>query len=299
MIRSMTAFASRTGSHGAHGWSWDIRSVNGRGLDLRLRLPEGIEGLEAGLRTALGQRIDRGNVTVGLRLTREADAEDPSIDTARLEHVLRALDAVQDRAMSLGITLGQPNAADVLAQRGVLSQDDTQTDPATTKALKSALLTDFDGLLSDFCAMRAAEGRALGAILAERLDGIETRLAEAQVAAEARLPAARQALRDAVARLGDAGSEIPEERLAQELALLAVKADVTEELDRLRAHVAAARELLSTRGAVGRKLDFLMQEFNREANTLCSKSGSTDLTRIGLDLKTLIDQMREQVQNVE
>ncbi|MBM1218849.1 YicC family protein [Ponticoccus sp. SC2-23] len=299
MIRSMTAFASRTGTHGAHGWSWDMRSVNGRGLDLRLRLPDGIEGLEAGLRAAVTHRIDRGNVTIGLRLSRDASREELSLDEARLDRVLRALDAVQDRAMTLGITLGQPSAADVLSQRGVLAQEDSQPDPAETEALRSALLADFDLLLSDFCEMREAEGRALRTILSERLDEIGALLTEAQDAAEARLPVARQALRDAVARLGEAGTDMPEDRLAQELALLAVKADVTEELDRLNAHVDAARTLLSTKGAVGRKLDFLMQEFNREANTLCSKSGSTALTRIGLDLKTLIDQMREQVQNVE
>lgn len=299
MIRSMTAFASRTGTHGAHGWSWDMRSVNGRGLDLRLRLPDGIEGLEAGLRAAVTHRIDRGNVTIGLRLSRDASREELSLDEGRLDRVLRALDAVQDRAMSLGITLGQPSAADVLSQRGVLAQEDSQPDPAETEALRSALLADFDLLVSDFCEMREAEGRALRTILSERLDEIGALLTEAQDAAEARLPLARQALRDAVARLGEAGTDMPEDRLAQELALLAVKADVTEELDRLNAHVDAARTLLSTKGAVGRKLDFLMQEFNREANTLCSKSGSTALTRIGLDLKTLIDQMREQVQNVE
>lgn len=295
----MTAFASRTGSHGAHSWSWDIRSVNGRGLDLRLRLPEGIDGLEAGLRAAVADRIDRGSVTIGLRLARDPSQDALAIDAAHLDRVLRALDMVQDRALSLGVTLAQPTAADVLAQRGVVAQDGMQSSPETTSALREALLADFAPLLDAFQQMRNAEGRALAAILGDRLDTVEARIDAAEIAAEARLPRARAALGEALARLGEAGSDIPEERLAQELAVLAAKADVTEELDRLRAHVAAARDLLGTVGAVGRKLDFLMQEFNREANTLCSKSGSTDLTRIGLDLKTLIDQMREQVQNVE
>lgn len=299
MIRSMTAFASRTGSHGAYSWSWDMRSVNGRGLDLRVRLPDGIDGLEARLRATASARIERGNVTIGLKLARDAAQQELSIDEGQLDRVLRALDRVQDKAVSLGITLGQPTAADVLSHRGVVTQEAGQPDPKELEALTDALVADFELLLGSFGEMRASEGRALRAILTERLDGIESLLTEAKTAAEERLPHARQVIVEAVARLRDAGSDMTEDRLAQELALLAVKMDVTEELDRLDAHVAAARELLHTDGPVGRKFDFLMQEFNREANTLCSKSGSTALTRIGLDLKTLIDQMREQVQNVE
>lgn len=304
MIHSMTAFASRSGAVGDHSWSWDIRSVNARGLDLRLRLPDGIDGLEAGLRKAAAARLDRGAVSIGLRLSRDTGSADLVIDPVHLEKVLRALDEVQERAVSLGITLGQPTAADVLSQRGVLTADAAQPAAAgdgddQAGALRDALLADFDGLLDAFCAMRAAEGGALQVILRDRIDAIDDRIGAAQSAAADRLPEARGALIAALDRLNAAATDVTEDRLAQELALLAVKADVTEEIDRLRTHVAAARDLLSRGGPIGRKLDFLMQEFNREANTLCSKSGSAELTRVGLDIKTLVDQLREQVQNVE
>ena len=299
VIRSMTAFSSLTGASDSQSWSWDIRSVNGRGLDLRLRLPEGIDGLEAELRKRLGARLARGNVSVNLRLKREADGQGLSLDGEMLDRVLRALEDVQARAMDMGITLGQPTAADVLAQRGVLRQDAPEADEAVVAGLTKALLADFDTLLDEFDAMRASEGAALHQALSERVDAIDGLTTDAQAAAADRLDATRATLQTNVARVLEETTEVSADRLAQELALIAVKADVSEEIDRLRAHVAAARDLLATDGPVGRKLDFLTQEFNREANTLCSKAGSADLTRIGLDLKAVIDQLREQVQNVE
>jgi len=291
----MTAFASRSGSLGPVGWSWDLRGVNGRGLELRLRLPDGVEGLEAEARKRLAAALTRGNVTLALKLARSDAAQGPTLDNDELTRVLDALDAVQTRAVGMGVTLGQPTAADVLAQRGVR----THALPETDTSLVPALLTDLDRLIADFDTMREGEGAALAAVLAAQVDEIEALVAQAEAQLPARAEQTRAALRRALDRITAEGAPLDEDRLAQELALVAVKADVTEELDRLRAHVQAARDLLGQGGAVGRKLDFLAQEFNREANTLCSKAQDKTVTRIGLDLKAVIDQMREQTQNVE
>ncbi|MGJ8622400.1 MAG: YicC/YloC family endoribonuclease [Yoonia sp.] len=296
MTHSMTAFASRTGNLGGVSWSWEMRGVNARGLDLRLRLPEGIAGLEAALRAALTKTLGRGNVTVNLRLTREETATGLAVDECQLDNVLRALDQVQERAFAMGVTLGQPTAADVLAQRGVLI---AAKDDANAEALAAALLADIDPLLAAFVAMRASEGAALAQVLRDQLDQIADLTAQADELAKARAPVVQANLTAALRRVLDDLAEVEEARIAQELAVLAVKADVTEEIDRLRAHVAAARELLDSDGPAGRKLDFLSQEFNREANTLCAKAQSAPLTAVGLDLKAVIDQMREQIQNVE
>jgi uncharacterized protein (TIGR00255 family) len=271
MIRSMTAFASRRGSHGGLEWDWDLRGVNGRGLELRLRLPDGIEGLEPAVRPALSGRLARGNVTLTLRLSRPAGEGGYGIDEGQLDRVLTALNHVQERAFALGVTLGQPTAADVLSQRGVVVA--AAPGEESEEGLLAALLSDLDGLLDDFVAAREAEGRALAAVLAEQVEAIARQTAEAADAAEARRPEAEQAFRASLRRVAEA-MEVDEGRLAQEFALLAVKADVTEELDRLRAHVDAARALLADPKPTGRRLDFLAQEFNREANTLLSKAGN-------------------------
>lgn len=273
-----------------------MRGVNARGLDLRLRLPDGIEGLEPAIRAALTKALARGNVSVNLRLQR-ADAEGAlALDDASLDAVLRALDQVQERAFAMGVTLGQPTAADVLSQRGVLATAEPEDD---SEALAAALIGDVAHLVAGFLKMRAAEGAALGQVIADQLDQIARLTDAAATAAKARAPQAKENLTKALRRVMDDVTEIEEGRIAQELALLAVKSDVTEEIDRLKAHVTAARALLKHDGPAGRKLDFLAQEFNREANTLCAKAQAPALTAIGLDLKAVIDQMREQIQNVE
>lgn len=297
MTVSMTGFSARKGQGAGFSWAWDLRSVNGKGLDLRLRLPDWVEGLEAGIRSELSRALHRGNVSLALKLARdEAGDAGLSVNTAALATVLAALKQVEDAAMQAGVTLGQPTGADVLSVRGVLEMSAQDSDPAPIRA---ALLADLAPLLADFKAMRAAEGLALNGIISSQLDHIDRLLTEAKAAAEARRDTLAEALRANVARLLGSSEGLDANRIAQELALLAVKNDVTEELDRLAAHVDAARTLLAETGQVGRKFDFLTQEFMREANTLCSKAQSLDLTRIGLDLKTTIDQMREQVQNVE
>ncbi len=296
MIQSMTAFARRTGTLGSATWSWEMRGVNARGLDLRLRVPDGLDGVEVALRAALSKALGRGNITVNLKLSREDQAAGLAIDEAQLDDVLRALDTVQDRAFAIGVTLGQPTAADVLAQRGVLIAATGDDDAA---ALTAALTGDIAPLIADFVEMRTSEGDALLQVITQQLEQIDTQIEAAAVAAAARAPQVKANLTSALRRVLEDVSEVDEGRIAQELALLAVKSDITEEIDRLRAHVKAARDLLAEPKPTGRKLDFLAQEFNREANTLCAKAQSAPLTAIGLDLKAVIDQMREQIQNVE
>ncbi|MBI1217809.1 MAG: YicC family protein [Rhodobacteraceae bacterium] len=295
MVMSMTGFASRRGEGAGAAWSWDLRSVNGKGFDLRLRLPDGLDGLEAAVRAAISRGVVRGNVSLGLRLDRVTGTATQRVDPEALAAVLAALKQIETAALDADVALAPASAADVLTQRGVLTGA-AEADPAP---LLAALLADLPPLLADFHAMRAAEGRALADVLRAQVTRIAALAAESRALAEARRGQAATTLREALDRVLAAAEGVDAGRVAQELALMAVKTDVTEELDRLDAHVAAARTLLAETGPVGRKLDFLMQEFNREANTLCSKSQSAELTRVGLDLKVTIDQMREQVQNVE
>ena len=299
MMYSMTGFAAAKGSGRGFSWLWDLRSVNGKGLDLRIRVPDWVEGLEFALRAELAKRLQRGNINLTLKITRDAGTGSPDafrINDAYLSQVLTALCAVENAAMAVGVTLGQATSADVLAIRGVTEQVAEETD---TLLLKQTLLAEVPGLIDAFQASRAFEGKALAAIITAQLARIEALVLDAGHEADARLPLAATMLRESVDRLVGQTDSLDPARLAQEIALLAVKTDVTEELDRLTAHTSGARALLSDEGSVGRQFDFLMQEFMREANTLCSKAQSLGLTRIGLDLKAVIDQMREQVQNVE
>ncbi|ABD55358.1 YicC/YloC family endoribonuclease [Jannaschia sp. CCS1] len=289
-LSSMTAFASAEGAAGDLSWSWDLRSVNGRGLDLRLRLPEGLSALEQPVRKALQTALTRGNVTLGLRVTRAVTASG-RLSPEALDAALALIEEVEAKANG---ALTHSTAVDVLGMRGVMDSTD-----ATALPKVETLMAEVDTLITAFVDMRQTEGAALAQVMSGQLTRIAELTNAAMQAATARTEAQGARLRTQVAALLEATDVVDEERLAQELALLAVKGDVTEEIDRLRAHVSAARDLIAGGGPVGRKLDFLMQEFNREANTLCAKSSDTALTAIGLDLKLTIDQMREQVQNVE
>ncbi|WP_284163143.1 YicC/YloC family endoribonuclease [Frigidibacter sp. SD6-1] len=295
-LNSMTGFAARRGEGAGAGWTWDIRSVNGKGFDLRPRLPDGIEGLEAAVRAAVSARVARGNVSVTLRLAQEVSADSYRVNEPALHAALFALGRAEAAARAAGFETRPMSPAEILGLKGVL---DTNGGADDQSALLPALLADLGLALDDFIAMRAEEGAALASVISGQTERIAALVAEAAQAAEARRAQMEATLSDNLARVLSGAGEADPNRVAQELALLVVKADVTEELDRLSAHVAAARKLLAGGGAVGKRFDFLMQEFMREANTLCSKSGNVELTRIGLDLKTVIDQMREQVQNVE
>jgi len=296
MVNSMTGYASGRGQDGVFSWSWDLRAVNARGLDLRLRVPDWINGLEQNLRKGLAARLGRGSVTLSLRLVREETAEGLSLNETQLGAVLGSVARIESLAAEADLALAPSTAADLLMQRGVL---ETTTPDENTSRIAALLSADFETLLEAFCEMRAAEGQALSRIISGQLDRVDDLVVSAAAAAEERRGKVSENLRANLARVLENADGVDETRLAQELALLAVKADVTEEIDRLRAHVDAARALLGSKRPIGRKLDFLMQEFMREANTLCSKSQSTALTALGLDLKVTIDQMREQVQNVE
>ncbi|ASP22022.1 YicC family protein [Antarctobacter heliothermus] len=296
MRQSMTGFASQSGQGLGRNWIWELRGVNGKGLDLRLRMPDGIDGLEAGVRARCAEVLKRGNLQISLKLAADEGDAGLRLDEAQLAAVLAAMHRIEADAMAEGLSLAPSTAAEIVGLRGVLTTEAPEAEPV---ALAAALLADFDGALSDFVTMRQSEGAALSAILTGQLDEITTLVDDATRAVADRQPQQADRLREQLARVMANTDGVDEARIAQELAVIAVKSDITEEIDRLRAHIAAARDLLAAEGAVGRKFDFLMQEFNREANTLCSKSGDARLTQIGLALKTVIDQMREQVQNVE
>ena len=273
-----------------------MRSVNGKGQDLRLRVPDWVDGLEAGLRKKLTAQTARGNITCNLRLNREEGGNTLSVSEPQLAVVLEALHQIEARAMDAGISLAPSKATDIVVMRGVLEQT---VDEEDNSALAGILLSGFDAVLADFNIMRTHEGAALARVLDAQLAEVADLTAQAAAVAETRRDDMAASLRRNLGRVMENVDSVDEGRIAQELALIAVKADITEEIDRLITHVTAARELLGQGGPVGRKLDFLMQEFNREANTLCSKAQHSALTGIGLALKAVIDQMREQVQNVE
>ena len=296
MLRSMTGFASATGSLAPHSWAWELRSVNGKGQDLRLRVPDWIDGLEMGLRRKLTAATARGNITLSLRLAREESAGTLQINQSQLTSVLDAMAQIETQAMDAGLSLAPSTASDIVGLRGVLEASTTADDAAP---LREALLREADDLIAAFDDMRKSEGSALEKLLLAQLDQISDLTAQATTLVEARAEEMAENFRRNLARVMDNTDGLDEARIAQEIALIAVKSDITEEIDRLSAHVTAARELITQGGSVGRKLDFLMQEFNREANTLCSKAQNGELTRCGLALKAAIDQMREQVQNVE
>ncbi len=296
MIKSMTGFASGKGAFGPHGWSWELRSVNGKGLDMRLRVPDWLTGLEAALRAELSKQVSRGNVTLSMRLSREETTSDIQLNAQAMEAALDALAQTEALASARGVLLAPSKASDLLALKGMTEAGGDFDDPAP---LVEQLKAEFGSLLAAFLDMRQSEGAALAGILGGQLDQIAQLTDQAATLAEQRRDEMAQTLRDNLARVVDNAQGVDPERVAQELALIAVKADITEEIDRLAAHVTAARALLAQDGPVGRKLDFLMQEFNRETNTLCSKSQNAELTAVGLELKAVIDQMREQVQNVE
>ncbi|MEE2567186.1 YicC/YloC family endoribonuclease [Hyphobacterium marinum] len=291
-LSGMTGFARAEGALGAWHWVWEGRSVNGRGLEARFRLPPGHEALEPALRDAAKSVFSRGNIQFSLTLKRDENAQSVQIDTDKLAAIVEA-----GRPLVEAGTVAPPTLDGLLAIKGVLKSDDDDLREDERTALHTAMGTSFSTAADTLVAARREEGAALAAILADILAEIETLTAKAASSAATRPEAIRDRLK---ARLDELlGGEFPEERLAQEIAMLASKADVREEIDRLKAHIASARDLLAAGSPVGRKLDFLSQEFNREANTLCSKSGDSELTTIGLALKAAVEQFREQVQNVE
>jgi uncharacterized protein (TIGR00255 family) len=297
-LASMTGFARESGSlPDGTSFVWEVRSVNGRGLDLRLRIPNGLDALEPALREAAAKRLKRGNVSATLTLKREERAPRLTPDPAALDQAIALAQAVAQR---LGAP--PPRAEAILGLPGVLRAEQVEPDEAAEEARRAAILAAFETALAALAAARVREGAQLATILGVLLDEIEALRVQAASEAANQPEAQRQRLLENLARIlgeGEVRARIPEERLAQEVAMLAQRSDVREELDRLAAHVAEARRLLKAGDAAGRKLEFLTQEFVREANTLCSKSASVGLTRLGLDLKAAIERLREQSANVE
>lgn len=290
-IASMTGFARAAGTTGAVQWLWEIRTVNGRGLDIRVRVPNGFEAAGEAARAALSKALARGQCQLGLTLTRPETAARVRIDEALLADLAAAVARVPRPAGVAPATLDG-----LLSVRGVVEVE--AEPPADPEALNRDLAAGAQALVADLVAARRAEGASLQGIVTAQLAEI-ARLTQAAEDCPARRPeAVRARLAASVAALTD-GSGLDPDRLHQEAVLLAAKADVREELDRLRAHRAAANELLEAGGAIGRRLDFLAQELGREANTLCAKANDIALSRIGLDLKAVVEQFREQVQNVE
>ncbi len=292
-VSSMTGFARVESGKEGWNWAWEARSVNGRGLDVRIRLPGGFEALEPKVRSAAKVVLSRGNVQVSLQYARSETGAALVVHEDIARDVVKALQPLVQEG------LAQPPRLDgLLNVRGVLDTPRIGDDAAKMQAVTDAMAQGIAPLFDALKQARRSEGKAIGAVLVSALDDIEALTAKARQCAGAQPEAILKRLKAQIAALREEPGIDPQ-RLAQEAALLALKADVREELDRLDTHIAAARALLASSGPVGRKLEFLTQEFNREANTLCAKSSSPDLTALGLALKTGIDQMREQAANVE
>ena len=290
----MTGFARTEGQHGEVSWIWELKSVNGRNLDMRMRLPGGLDGLEGPLRAKATQRLSRGNLNVNLQLSRAVAQQEVRVNEAVLGQILDIVNHLE------GTRGTQPARIDgILALRGVLEFVEATDSEEDRVEREAAVLASFDEALDALSISRRDEGRRLQATLQDLVDQIGRQTAQAAQAAAARRDIMRQRLETQVQDILNRVPGLTEDRIAQELAVLMVKADISEELQRLSAHVEAAVDLIESEEAVGRRLDFLCQEFNREANTLCSKASDIDLTQIGLELKVVIDRLREQVQNAE
>ena len=293
-LQSMTGFARATVERAGSVATWELRSLNGKGLDLRLRLPPGLDRVEQAVRQAAQKRFARGNIQAVLTLAGAAIQAQPVVNEVFLKDVAELARRLQEQ-----YGVGAPRADGLLALRGVLEFPDQVQDEESLSLLDQAIVEAFEAALSELEAVRREEGAALRELLLGHLSRIEELAAKAEADPSREVAAIRKRLGDQVRLLMETGAAMDETRLHQEAAFLAAKADIREEIDRLRTHVEAARALLAGGGAVGRKLDFLSQEFNREANTLCSKSNAATVTAIGLDLKAVVDQFREQVQNLE
>lgn len=288
----MTGYAQTSGTFGAARWTWDIKTVNAKGLDLRLRLPPGNDALEIEARRRIGARLTRGTCHASLNITRESVPK-PRIDAALLTELVNTLSTI-----TLPPSIGPATLDGLLAVRGVIETGEAPTEEGEADALRVASQNGLDAALDALVTMRETEGAALKAVLDDRLATIDRLRVTADEAPQRQPAAVREKLEATIASLAEKHALDPD-RLHQEALLLAAKADVREELDRLAAHVVAARDLLATGGAIGRRLDFLAQELGREASTFCAKSNDAALTAIGLELRVEIEQFREQVQNVE
>lgn len=292
-LSSMTGFARSQGVSGPYAWTWEIKSVNAKGFDLRLRVPQGWDSVEQPARTKAAEKFTRGTLQASLSVERQNNAPQVRVNEAVLEAVLATLNQLQGR-----VEADPPRLDGILAIKGVIDVVDAEEREDEKRAAEVSIAAGFDAALKSLSEMRKHEGAALGKILSGRLAEISTLAGRADAAPGRKPEAVKKKLAEQIAALTD-NARFDADRLHQEAILLAAKADIREELDRLAAHVAQALSLIAGGGPIGRKLDFLSQELNRESNTLCAKSNDVELTTIGLELKTVVEQFREQVQNLE
>jgi uncharacterized protein (TIGR00255 family) len=293
-LSSMTGFARGHGVYGSYAWAWEVKSVNGKGLDLRLRLVPGWDAIEAVLRARASEALSRGSIQAALTVERSGAAPAVRINTAVLDAVLATM-----RQLGSRIEAAPPTLDGLLALKGVMEVSDTAEDEDERRGAEAAVTKGFAEAIGALAEMRRREGVVLGQVLTTRLDEIAALVARADQSPGRQPEAVRARLAEQIASLLAQSDRFDRDRLHQEAILIAAKADVREELDRLLAHVAQAKLLIAQGGPIGRRLDFLAQELNREANTLCAKANDVELTTIGLELKAAVEQFREQVQNVE
>jgi uncharacterized protein (TIGR00255 family) len=293
-LSSMTGFARGHGVSGAYSWAWELKSVNAKGLDLRLRLPPGWDAVEGPARASAAQVLARGTVYGTLTAERQGVAPVVRVNEPVLNAVLAALKGLAGR-----VEAAEPRLDGILSLKGVIEVIDEDEREDDRRAAEAAVIAGFQHTLAELAAMRRREGEALAQILTQRVSEIAALAARAEIAPGRKAEAIKARIAEQVATLLDASNRFDPDRLHQEAILIASKADIREELDRLASHVAQVGKLIADGGAIGRRLDFLAQELNREANTLCSKSNDVELTNVGLELKSVVEQFREQVQNLE
>ena len=295
----MTGFGVVTGESQAHSWTAELRSVNGKGLDIKIRVPDWIDSLEGEVRARLKQLIKRGNVTLTIKLQNyeSEQTNSLSLDEGILSQTLNNIAKIEQLGLDQGVSFTPSKAADLLAIKGIMTNKALSQKQLDT--LCSEILTSLDPLYNSFLLSRSSEGAQLLKFLETQLDALRAELGNAKALLGVRDDHMRGLLKTQLAKILENTPQFDAQRMAQEVALIFVKSDVAEELDRLAIHIQAASDLLKAGGAVGRRMEFLMQEFNREANTLCAKAQFSELTSIGLEMKVIIDQMREQIQNLE
>lgn len=294
VLSSMTGFARSHGASGPYTFEWELKSVNAKGFDLRLRLPQGWDELEAHAKKRAGETLSRGTVYANFNVKRANALSSVRINEDVLASVLKVAGQLAGRIDAVA-----PSIDGLLSIKGVIEVVEPESDEEEDKAAKAAASVAFDEALASLVAMRKREGVALGQVLSQRMDEIEALARKAEAAPGRKPEAIRARLAEQVAALLETSDRFDPDRLNQEALLIAAKADIREELDRIASHIAQARELIAKGGPIGRRLDFLAQEFHREVNTCCSKSNDIELTNTGLEMKNVVEQFREQVQNLE
>jgi uncharacterized protein (TIGR00255 family) len=293
-LSSMTGFARSHGASGPFAFEWELKSVNAKGFDLRMRLPPGWDEIEAFAKKRAGEALSRGTVYANLNMKRINAASTIRVNEDVLASVVKVASTLAGKIDAVA-----PSVDGLLGIKGVIEIVEPESDEAEDKAAMAAAAAAFDEALAGLVAMRRREGAALGQILIQRMDEIEILAKRAEAAPGRKPEAIRARLAEQIAALLESSDRFDADRLTQEALLIAAKADIREELDRIASHISQSREMIGKGGPVGRRLDFLAQEFNREVNTCCSKSNDIELTNIGLEMKNVVEQFREQVQNLE